>query len=129
MTKKLILAVSFLTFSLAGFAQEITPIEGANIKCSQHGGAVSINTSSKRLWQNDTVEEETGLELIVEKFAVARCPNCYTITGKFQGMGPGQSIVYSVVGNMRDFKKATLSVSFNEAGSSKPVAKMKCKLK
>lgn len=119
MTKNIFFAIILLAFSLTGYAQEFTKIEGANIKCAQPGGAISINTTSKRLWQNDTIEEETGLELIVKKFAAASCQNCFTIIGNFNGMGPEQLIVYSV-------KKSTLSVSFKEAGTSTPVAKMSC---
>ena len=122
--------IALALLSLTSFAQDITPIKGANIICSQDGGVVFVNTKAKKVWQGDEVTDKEGVELIIDTFMTARCPNCYTINARFPGMDENQSIIYAISGVPGDMKKAKLSMLMQEEGSPAiEFAKMNCKVK
>ena len=122
--------VALTLLSLSSFAQDMTKIKGANIICSQDGGVVFVNTKAKKVWQGDEVTDKEGLEVVVDKFMTARCPNCYTIHGRFVGMEESQSIIYAISAVPGDFKKAKLRMLMQEEGSAAvEIAQMNCKVK
>lgn len=128
--------VIFLSSICSVHADPISKIENANIVCSRRGGAVFINTQDKRLWQAEVPADKEGLELKIDFFNVFRCPNCYTIEGRFEGMEKNQTLRYQLTGVAGSFKKAKLQVTgietTEEGGETttteEPTVSMKCKV-
>ena len=59
---------------------ELTPIQGAQLFCSNQGVMYAINFRQERVWQSDRGERD-GLELKRVKITRLRCPRCYDISG------------------------------------------------
>ncbi len=128
-----VLALSFIS---SVHADPMSKIENANIVCSRRGGAVFVSTQDKRLWQAEVPADKEGLELKIDSFNVFRCPNCYTIEGRFEGMEKNQTLRYQLTDVGGSFKKAKLVVTgietTEEGGETttteEPSVSMKCKV-
>lgn len=126
---KLMVVLAFGLGSICAFATNLTPIEGANIKCSQDGAAVFVNLQQERLWQADSLEDKEGLELDIQDFAYMRCPGCYVVRGALSVMGQSMPLRYEFKAKGADYTKLSLRVTGGLPDDSFDIAQMDCSAK
>lgn len=123
------LLVLFMLSSSLVFAADsgITPIENPTWICSQKGGTVVLNVEQERLWQGELPSDTEGLELDVQTFEKARCPNCYSVVAKLSFMGESADFYYNFIGDFSDFSKARVTISAkDETGEILEIATLPC---
>lgn len=120
--KTIMLAMALISTNLfaEGLPLKLTQVK-ADYLCQNTAGGVAFtlptNTTAARVWQVDP-GEATGVEILLKRFEVQRCPGCFS----FEGQLSEQILVYGEVLNYQ----LTYKISDLETGTDFVALEAKC---